>query len=184
MRLFRKAPPRQPPLQPRVPRPWCPPETEFPGVVPINTLLFDRSERAAIAITGISAYSNGFELVVTALLYPDRPGFDAETPDGRWLLHKPYQLSLQLSDGRTVTSERSHGDAEPGGPILQPRGGSGTAHYQRSEWWSWPLPPGGPLEFTCRWPTLGPGEARVGIDALLILDAARHSVRPWPEDEP
>jgi hypothetical protein len=27
------------------------------------------------------------------------------------------------------------------------------------------------------------GETRVGIDAQLILDAARHSVQLWPEDE-
>jgi hypothetical protein len=30
--------------------------------MPINTLPFDRSEQAAIAITGVSAYTQGFEI--------------------------------------------------------------------------------------------------------------------------
>jgi hypothetical protein len=183
MRLFRKSPPPRPRLQQRLPRPWDPPQTEFPAIAPINTLQFDRSEQAAIAITGISAYSNGFVIFVTALLHPGTPGFDAETPGGGWLLHKPYQISLQLSDGRQVISESPRGDSEPTGPILRPRGGGGTSHYQDSRWWAWPLPPSGPLEFICQWPTLGTGETRVGIDAQLILDAARQSVQLWPEDQ-
>ena len=183
MRLFHKPPPPRPALQRRVPRPWDPPQTEFPGIVPINTLQFDRSEQAAIAITGMSAYSNGFEFVVTALIHPGAPGFDAETQDGGMLTHKPYQISLQLSDGRTVTSDRPHGDSEPTGPILRPRGGGGTSHYQHSRLWAWPLPPSGPLEFICHWPTLGTGETRVTLDAQLVLDAARRSIRLWPEGD-
>ena len=183
MRLFHKPPPPRPALQRRVPRPWDPPQTEFPGIVPINTLQFDRSEQAAIAITGMSAYSNGFEFVVTALIHPGAPGFDAETPDGRMFTLKPYQISLQLSDWRTVTSDRPHSDSEPTGPILRPRGGGGTSHYQHSRLWAWPLPPSGPLEFICHWPTLGTGETRVTLDAQLVLDAARRSIRLWPQSD-
>ncbi len=91
-----------------------------------------------------------------------------------------FQISLRLSDGRTVTSGRPHGDTEPTGPILRPRGGGGTSHYQLTRWWAWPLPPGGPLEFICQ---LGTGETRAGIDAQLILDAAQCSIRVWPEGE-
>ena len=123
MRVFHKSPPPRPALQRRVPRPWDPPATEFPGIVPINTLQLGRSEQAAIAITGMSAYSNGFEFVVTALIHPAAGGFDAETPDGRMLTCKPYQISLQLSDGRTVTSDRPSSSSEPTGSILRPRGG-------------------------------------------------------------
>ena len=181
MRFSRKPPARK--LSPaRAPRLWDAPETEFPGAVPINTLHFDRSEQAAVAITGISAYSNGFEFSVTRLIRPGAPGFDAETPDGM-LAHESFQISLQLSDGRKVISGRTHGDAEPTEPILRPRGGGGTSHYQLSRWWAWPLPPSGHLEFICQWPAIGTGETRVGIDAQLILDAARRSVQLWPADE-
>jgi hypothetical protein len=184
MSLFRKSPPRRPTLQHRVPRPWDPPETEFPAIVPINTLQFGRSEQTAIAITGISAYSNGFEIFVTRLIRPGAPGWDEDpvpgAPRGLLAERQAFQISLQLSDGRTVTSGRLRSDAEPTGPILRSRGGGGTSHRLLMQWWAWPLPPTGPLEFICQ---LGTGETRVGIDAQLILDAAQRSVRVWPEDD-
>ena len=172
-----------PALQRRVPRPWDPPQTEFPGIVPINTLQLGRSEQAAIAVTGMSACSNGFEIFVTALIHPGGPGFDAETPDGGMLANKPYQISLQLSDGRTVISDRPRGDFEPTGPILRPHGGVGTSHSQQALLWAWPLPPSGPLDFVCHWPTLGTRGTRASIDAQLILDAAGRSIRLWPEGD-
>ena len=184
MGLFRKSPPPRPTLQRRVPRPWDPPETEFPAIVPISTLPFGRSGQTAIAITGIWAYSNGFEIFVTRLIRPDVPGLDEDPVPGapRDMLtgRQPFQISLQLSDGRLVTSGKSAVDAEPTGPILRSRGGGGTSHYTLMRWWAWPLPPSGPLGFICQ---LGTGETRVGVDAQLILDAAQRSVRVWPEDE-
>jgi hypothetical protein len=184
MGLFRKSPPPRPTLQRRVPRPWDPPETEFPAIVPIRTLQFDRSEQTAIAITGISAYSNGFEIFVTRLIRPDAAGFDEDPVPGASRSmpaeRQSFQISLQLSDGRMIPSGRPPDDAEPTGPILRSRGGGGTSHYLLLRWWAWPLPPNGPLEFICQ---LGTGETRVGIDAQLILDAAQHSIRVWPEDK-
>jgi hypothetical protein len=183
MRSFRKRPP-VPKLTRRAPRPWDPPETEFPALVPINALRFDRSEQTAIAITGVWAYSNGFEFFVTRLIRPDVPGFDGDPVPGarRSVLaeRQSFQISLQLADGSKVISGRSDGDAEPTGPILQSRGGGGSSHRMVLRWWAWPLPPSGPLEFVCQ---LGAGETRVGMDAQLILDASQHSVRVWPEGE-
>ena len=180
---FRKPPPVPPKLVRRVPRPWNQPATEFPGIVPIDSLQFDRSEQAAVAITGISAYTTGFEIFVTRLIRPDAPGFDADPPPGAPKavgLQRSFQISLQLADGSKVIDERPRGDAEPTSPILSPRGGGGTSHYQLMRWWAWPVPPAGPLEFICQWPMFGIGEARVGLDAQLILDASQRSVRVWP----
>jgi hypothetical protein len=184
MSLFRKSPPRRPVLQRRVPRPWDPPETEFPAVVPISPLRFGRSEQTAIAITGISAYSNGFEFAVTRLIRPDLPGWDQDPGPGAprvmFVDRQGFQISLRLSDGRVLTTGNPPGDAEPAGPILRSRGGGGTSHYTLSRWWAWPLPPSGPLEFICQ---LGTDETRIGLDARLILDAAQRSIRVWPENE-
>jgi hypothetical protein len=94
------------------------------------------------------------------------------------------QISLQFSDGRKAISSRAHADSEPTGPIPQRGGGGGTSHSQLLRWWAWPLPPTGPLEFICQWPVYGIGETRVGLDAQLILDAARQSIQLWPEDDP
>jgi hypothetical protein len=147
--------------------------------VPINTLLFDRSDRAAIAITSVSAHTNGFEFVVTRLIRPGTPGWDQEP----FAAHRSFEASPQLSDGRTVSTGKPPGDAEPAGPFLRLSGGGGCSHYNQSRWWAWPLPPSGPLEFICRWPTLGISETRVSIEAELILDAARRSVQVWPEGQ-
>jgi hypothetical protein len=188
MRIFRKPPvwrePPVPALAHRAPRPWHQPEAEFPAVVPISALQFDRSEQTAIAITGLWAYTNGFEIFVTRLIRPDAPGFDGDpvpgAPRGMLAERQSFQICLQLSDGSKVIGGRRNGDDDPTGPILWPRGGGGSSHYMVMRWWAWPLPPSGPLEFICQ---LGTGETRVGIDAQLILDASRRSVRVWPEGE-
>ena len=188
MRFFRKPPPPRPTLQSRVPRPWNPPEAEFPAIVPMDTLQFDRSEQAAIAIIGISAYTEGFEIFMARCIRPDGPGLDQDpTPEmlrrrGTDPLSRPF-FSLLFSDGRKAVSGGPRGESEPAGPILRPHGGGGTSHSQFLRWWAWPLPPEGPLEFVCQWPMYGIAETRVGIDAQLILDAARRSVRLWPADQ-
>jgi hypothetical protein len=180
MRLSRKPPPARA-LARRVPRPWDPPETEFPALVPVGVLPFGRSEQTAIAITGIWAYSNGFEFLVTRLIRPDAPGFDEDpvpgTPKAGLAERQSFQIALQLADGRRVVSGRSGGDTEPAGPILRPSGGGGSSHRVVLRWWAWPLPPQGRLAFRCQ---LGTGETQASMDAQLILDAARQSEPVWP----
>jgi hypothetical protein len=186
MSLFRKRPPVRQPGPPLLHRPWHVPETEFPGIVPIRTLPFDPSDRAAVAIVGMTAYTTGFEFSVARRIRPGIPGLDqGPAPEiFRRDFNGPpsFQLSLQLSDGRTVVDGRPSGDAEPAGPILMPRGGGGTSHSQLQRWWAWPLPPSGPLDVICQWPAYGISETRVRIDAQLILDAARQSIPLWPQD--
>ena len=181
-----------PPPQRGVPRSWDPPETEFPGIVPIGTRPFGRSEQTAITITAILAYSNGFEIFLTRLRRPDAPGFDEDlepgAPRDKLAGLEPFRFSVEFSDGRTVThdkpygrsSVRPRGDAEPAEPILWSRGGGGTSHYQLMRWWVSPLPPSGPVEFICQ---LGTHEIRGGIAAHSILDAARRSFQVWSDDD-
>jgi hypothetical protein len=88
---------------------------------------------------------------------------------------------LRFSDGRVVATARPGDDSEAAGPILHQRGGGGTSHAQLLRWWSWPLPPAGPLEFACQWPAYGISDGRASLDAQLILDAARQSSPIWPE---
>src|ERR1700722_17818680 len=139
MSSFRKRPP-VPRLARSVPRPWDPPETEFPALVPISTLPFERSEQTAIAITGVWAYSNGFEFFVTRIIRPDAPGFDEDPvpgpPRGTLAERQSFRISLQLADGNKLPSERPDGDSEPTRPILQSRGGGGTSNRVVLRWWA------------------------------------------------
>src|SRR5208283_354538 len=62
--------------------PWDPPEAEFPGIVPIDATLLGRTDQAAVAITGLAAFSNGFEIQLTARSRPSE-GDDARPGPGR-----------------------------------------------------------------------------------------------------
>jgi hypothetical protein len=183
------------PVPPWSQRPWDPPEAGFPGVVPFRTLILARTERAAVAITGLSAYAAGVEIYVTARFRPGTdtgpggpvpggPGPGGPGPGGPL---QSFRFGLQLADGTTVIGRRGSrgldGDGEPDGPILRMFLGGASPRSSLSRWWAWPLPPAGPLEFVCEWPTLGIPESRAGLDAQLILDAAGQSTRLWPDDE-
>jgi hypothetical protein len=182
--------PASEPAPPRRHYPWEPPEAEFPGIVPIDTLLLGRTDRVAVAVTGLSAFSAGIEIFVTARIRPGaghlaelRPGGPRDLAGVRG----SFRFGLQFSDGGKAAGSPGGGppdhDSEPAGPVLYPFAGGGGPRSFVSRWWTWPLPPAGPLEFVCEWPAFGMTESRVGIDAQLILDAAQRNVRLWPENE-
>ena len=149
MRLSRKSPAPGPPPR-RMPRPWNPPEAELPGIVPIDTLHFDRSEQAAVAIIGISAYARGFEFFVARRVRPGTPGLD-EDPTPEMLRRRRRDtgytpISLQFSDGRKAMSGRPRSDAEPTGrscnravaavPRTHSSCGGGHGRWGRPDRWS------------------------------------------------
>jgi hypothetical protein len=163
--------------------PWCRPETEFPAVVPAGALHFPRTGPSEVAVTAVLAYSNGFEFFVTRLLRPDGPGFGSgggPGPPGRRRdgVEQPMTVGLEVADGSRVIGNVPSpplGEA-PSYRILDFGGGVGSLHRSDSRWWTWPLPPPGRLDFICQ---LGEVERRVSMEAQLILDAARRSMRAW-----
>ncbi len=129
-----------------------------------------------MAVTGLSAFSAGIEIFVTARIRPSAGHPEEHLPGGPRDLaasRRSFRFGLQFADH----------DAEPAGPVLYPFAGGGGPHSFISRWRTWPLPPAGPLEFVCGWPAFGIAESRAGIDPQLILDAARRSIQPWPENE-
>jgi hypothetical protein len=189
MGFFDDLPALEPEEPPRRHHPWEPPEEEFPGTVPIDPLLLGRTDQVAVAVTGISAYSAGAEIFVTARIRPSAHHPEEHLPGGPRDLaasRRSFHFGLQFSDGGKVMGRPGHRPdrgSEPNGPVLYPFAGGGAPHSFFSRWWMWPLPPAGPLEFVCEWSAFEVAESRVGIDAQLILDAARRSVRLWPENE-
>jgi hypothetical protein len=167
---------------------WEQPENEFPGIVPVDTLVLGRTDQVAVAITGLSAFSAGLEIFLTARIRPDN-AVEHERGGPRDLAasRHSFRFGVQFSDGGKVAGSpgdrRADRDAEPTGPVLYPFAGGGAPYSFISRWWMWPLPPAGPLEFVCEWPAFDIAESRVGIDAQPILDAARRSIQLWPEGE-
>jgi hypothetical protein len=96
MSFFDDTPAAEP--EPRVHHPWDLPGAEFPAVVPAGPLILGRTDRAAVAITGISVYSAGFEIFVTARFRPGAGG--ASGPDR--LPGGPEPAAEERADGCTA----------------------------------------------------------------------------------
>jgi hypothetical protein len=177
------------PTRPHRHHPWEPPEAEFPGIVPIDTLLLARTGEVAVAVTGLSAFSNGVEIFLTARIRSSGSHPDKHLPGGPGDLaaaRRSFRFGLQFADGSKAAGSpgvRPEHDIEPAGPVLYPFAGGGGPHSFVSRWWTWPLPPAGPLEFVCEWPAFGIGESRARLDAGVILDAGRRGIQLWPESE-
>lgn len=145
------------PAPPRRHHPWEPPEAEFPGIVPIDTLLLRRTDQVAVAVTGLSAFSAGIEIFVTARIRPSAGHPEEHLPGGPRDLaasRRSFRFGLQFSDGGKATGSpggRPDHDSEPAEPVLYPIVDGGGSHSSR--WWAWPLPPARPLEFVCEWST-------------------------------
>jgi hypothetical protein len=100
VRFFRKSPVPGPAPR-RVHHPWNPPEAELPGIAAIDTLYFDRSEQAAVAIIAIAAYARGFEFFLARRIRPGTPGLDKDpTPEMRRRQHR--------RPGRPAPARRAH----------------------------------------------------------------------------
>lgn len=151
------------------------PEDHLAGVVPLE-LLLARNEEAAVFIARIAAYRCGFAFEVHLFTKGERDY------DGFEMLHRArspldelpdelLRLGVEFSDGRravslgTVFEGSSFGlsvsdDAEPDPATdisLVSGGGGGSMRHTRTDYWVWPLPPGGPVRFVCQWPAFDIG---------------------------
>jgi hypothetical protein len=184
MGFFDDVPAPEPEPPERHHHPWDPPEAEFPSVVSMDTTILGRSDRAAVAITGLAAFRNGFEIQLTA---HTRPEAGAAAGPGPREARDSFRFGLLLPDGTKVFGR--HGrpprgpETEPEGPLLQMFAGGRTPLSFLSRWWAWPLPPKGSLDFVTEWPSYGLPESRVTLDSGLILDAAPHGIQLWPYPE-
>jgi hypothetical protein len=93
------------PVPPRRHHPWEPPEAEFPGIVPFDALVLARTGQVAVAITGLSAFSNGIEIFLTARIRPVSPS--STCPAGR--VTSPHPATPSASACSSPTAARPPG---------------------------------------------------------------------------
>jgi hypothetical protein len=188
--------PEPEPPAPRQPRPAQPPWIQaprgvLPGAIPLE-LLVASNEHAAVAISKLGAYPDGFDFELLVLVnegedelepnvigHPYRPG-----RHNRDAAREMLRFGIEFADGSRVTnipgdSRHRSGDRDepPPGPVMQQNGGGGGGGEWRQRFWVWPLPPAGPLAFACEWPAAGIEFTRVEVDARLLIDAATRSTR-------
>ena len=180
-------PPPEPEPPPELPDWFGPPQGTLPGVVALE-LVLARSEIAAVCITRLAAYPNGFEFDVVTLT---APGQEYELDPMLFGPHRHHRrqrrdegiageilrLGVEFADGSKATNlqGRAGPDEQPEGPLLMDRGGGGGGGEWRQSEWVWPLPPPGRLSFVCEWPAAGIELTREEIDAQIVLDAAERA---------
>lgn len=171
-----------------------PPRGVLPCAVPLAEIIA-RNETVAIGIAGALAYNTGFELQFIVALAGKAAGwldpFDYHhrlDPDEGELSPELLRLGIEYADGRKAMNtnprwpELDEDDADESSPTMVEHGGGGDEREWRQFFWCWPLPPAGPLQLVCEWPSMEIPLTRHEIDAQPILDAAARTQVVFPTD--
>jgi hypothetical protein len=192
-------PPPEPPEHEHRQPPWAgPPDNVLPGVVAVQ-LFVARTQDTVVAVTGIRAYPDGLGFTLSLRLR--RMGAHDEWWLGSGPLDDPFgygpfaggrlreeflRFGVRFADGRKATNLSGpplpHDDQDPQAPVLMLGGGGGGGRSWDVDYWLWPLPPPGTLEFVCAWPARHIPESCVEVDTGPILQAAGRAVSLWPDD--
>jgi hypothetical protein len=187
--FFEPRPP--PPTLRRIRRPvWSGPlDNELGVAVPLQ-LEVARTERVALAVVGVVAFSRGFSFRFTIRRRVDGDAHDYpfhhfHHPAG--MESDALKFGIEFADGSKATTlgrpPSKNAFDETQGPVLSPGGGGGGPRSYDVSMWVWPLPPAGPLAFVCEWIAAGVVLTRHEIEAQAILDAAVRSEPLWPDDD-
>jgi hypothetical protein len=180
-------PPMSPPVETeqryRQPEWLAAPYGSLPGVVALE-LVLARSDRAAVCVSHLGAYSTGFEIELLTLTPVERDDLDPllfgphrrTGAQGDALPPEMLRFGVQFADGAKATNTGglpTHDPSSlPTGPIIVPRGGGGGGGSWQQSLWVWPLPPPGPLQLVCEWPAAQIELTRHQLDASALIDAA------------
>ncbi|MFJ5612077.1 hypothetical protein ACIQCJ_22135 [Streptomyces sp. NPDC093221] len=188
-------PPTAPEPEPRPRPPWERSVYVLPASVPGDVVLL-RSDRAAVWIGGLRAYPNGFVFHLRAVLRrtPANGAWLGNPLDGRSNPLRPpepqsnLRLGLRYADGRRVATQGGMpvpwpGDDDTEAIRLISQGGGGSGLTWEASFWTYPLPPDGPVTVFTSWLDAGVREASVELDGAAIRAAGGRAVRLWPQDE-
>lgn len=179
---------------PRFPE-WVRPQHVLGEPVPV-ALRLGRSSIAAIALQHVMAFPSGFEFQIVTHCRNADDGWDpmhglsglrrrAGTPLD--VLDEDHvRLRLHFADGSSADNLGPPivpSSQRPARRLLQPISGEAGGLMARMVYWVWPLPPPGPVIFSCEWPRCEIPLTRREIPARLILEAAARAEELWPLDE-
>ncbi len=179
-------PPRPEPVA-EPPRPaWMKPQFMVPGSVAADLVLL-RTDEVAVTLGLLRAYTTGFEFTADVHSHarrlhhggmPGRRAFQEAEAEGG------LRLGLEFSDGRRAEIGTPRPYPDQVGPhtlVVVPAGSGGSDCSWHGRFWVYPLPPPGPLAFVATWPDYAVAEARVELEADLLLSAAGRAIALWPE---
>ena len=159
-----------------------PPQDEV-GVLAMSGFSLVRNADVAIALSGVTAYSDGLMFHVVVLFADEQR---RETLD--WSLQEysrspgRFRLGVQLPDGMRATT--GTGDAPPlqtsdaDAVLTMLSSSTGPLRWQ-GDYWLWPLPQDGTMLLGCRWPDRAIDETLVSVDTGPLRAAAASSGPVW-----
>lgn len=92
------------------------------------------------------------------------------------------RLRLRYADGRSTDFDSHPYDLPADGPAIWPCRFSnypdGESQVAEQGFWTWPLPPPGPVTLTLDWPAVGILPSSITIDGTAIAEAGQHISEP------
>jgi hypothetical protein len=164
-------------------QPHSGPAQDEVGMLAMSGFLLARSPDVAIALSGITAFSDGLLLHVVVLFADEQR---RETLD--WSLQEysrspgRFRLGVQLPDGMRATT--GTGDAPPlqtsdaDAVLTMLSSSTGPLRWQ-GDYWLWPLPQEGTMLLGCRWPDRAIDETLVSVETGPLRAAAATSGPVW-----
>jgi hypothetical protein len=165
-----------------------PPRTAVPAVVPAERELA-RTDEVSVALGRFWVYPAGIEFEV----YVDA--------DDEWSELDPFdnarfrgsqirdaspdrlRIGFEFANGARVTTGGGDSawmrDGEESPTLISRSGGGGGGHWDK-QYWLWPIPPPGQLEFVCEWSAAGIALTRSALDSAAIIDAASRAQTVFP----
>ncbi|MGB8650213.1 MAG: hypothetical protein WCD35_06090 [Mycobacteriales bacterium] len=164
-------------------QPYTGPPQDEVGVLAMSSVVLARSSDVAVALRGVTAYSDGLLLHVVVLFADEQKQEQLD-----WSLQEysrspgRFRLGVQMSDGTRATT--GTGDAPPveapglKAALTLQTSAAGPLRWQ-GDYWLWPVPPPGLLVVGCRWSDRGIDESLVSLDSEVLRAAAATSVPVW-----
>ncbi len=150
--------------------------------------LVTRTDRATMTLERVAAHARGCELafrivVDVAGLTPRQEKQARRAVDGYSRATTPdaigsgrLSVALEFSDGRAAPFSDDTGALPHSGPAVTDCQTStyaeGAAEVAEETFWTWPLPPAGPVTVFVEWPAVGIGPSSVTLDGAAIVAAA------------
>ena len=164
-------------------QPHSGPAQDEVGVLAMSGFVLARSADVAIALSGITAFSDGLLLHMVVLFADEQR---RETLD--WSLQEysrspgRFRLGVELPNGTRATT--GTGDAPPlmtaeaEAVITMLSSSTGPLRWQ-GDYWLWPLPGDGAMVLGCRWPDRAIDETLVSVETAALRAAAATSGPIW-----
>ncbi|MDX6266140.1 MAG: hypothetical protein QOD70_880 [Frankiales bacterium] len=164
-------------------QPHSGPAQDEVGVMALSGFSLARSPDVAVALSGITAFSDGLVLHVVVLFADEQKREQLD-----WSLQEysrspgRFRLGVQFPDARRATTGTA--DAPPvqaadADAVLTMLSSSNGPLRWQGDYWLWPLPGAGTMVLGCRWPDRAIDETLVSVDTAPLRTAAARSGPVW-----